>query len=130
MISTKLDTKRIDRILQQLETKAGNLVDKTAFDVQGRAQNLAPVDTSALKNSIYTVTKHSDGLNIEAKAKVVAIPRPTEDLVAHVGPSVEYAIYQELGTSRMPAHPFLVPAIESLRKTWRASWKALFRELK
>jgi len=136
-ISAKLDMSGLERIERELLPKAEALVNKTAFDVQGRAQNNAPVDTSALRNSIYTVTRQSDGFQVAAsaaqaqnpKAEIVPIPSPIEELAAHVGPSVEYGIYQELGTVRMGAHPFLVPAVESLRLTWKAAWKALFESL-
>jgi len=32
-----------------------------------------------------------------------------------VADGVEYGIYQELGTSKMPAHPFMTPAVEAMR---------------
>lgn len=138
-ITTKLDMRGLERLQRELMPKAEALVEKTAFDVQGQAQNRAPVDTGALKASHYTVTRRGgDDLNAVRAlvaqlagpgVSVVAIPRPTDDLVAHVGPSVEYAIFQELGTSKMGAQPFLVPAVEALRKTWRAAWKALFEEM-
>lgn len=34
-------------------------------------------------------------------------------LYAEIGSAVEYAIYVEAGTSRAPAYPFLVPALQS-----------------
>jgi len=136
-ITTRLETKGIDRILRELEPKAEALIDKTAFEIQARAQNAAPVDTGALRNSIYTVTQRSNGYRDAArrakasnpKAVIAPFPEPSGNLEAHIGPSVEYAIYQEMGTSKMSAHPFLVPAVEALRKSWEAAWKALFRSL-
>jgi HK97 gp10 family phage protein len=51
-------------------------------------------DTGRLSNSITAeVQVHAEGP------------------VCFVGSDVEYAIFQELGTSRMPAHPFLRPAL-------------------
>lgn len=63
-----------------------------AFFVEGKAKIKAPVDTGFLSNSIQVdeVTEH--------QATVVA--------------GAEYAIYQEMGTRFMPAHPFMRPAIE------------------
>ena len=34
---------------------------------------------------------------------------------ARVGPCVDYAAYQEFGTSKMAAHPYLTPAFEKVR---------------
>lgn len=39
----------------------------------------------------------------------------TNDAVYIVGPSVEYAVYHELGTSRMEARPFARPAAEQVQ---------------
>ena len=136
-VTTKLDLSGIERFEREFPARAEALVDKVAFDVQGRAQNMAPVDTGALRNSIYTVTRKSDGYRNAAsaikaanpEAETAPLPIPDEELVAHVGPSVEYAIYQELGTSRMAARPFLIPAVEQLRNTWKQAWKELFRSM-
>ena len=51
------------------------------------AKDYAPVDTGRLQNSIHPSSV-------------------SKDTIA-VGTNVEYAIYQEMGTSRMRAHPFL-----------------------
>ena len=63
--------------------------------VQGSAMRLAPVDTGTLKGSINWETNEVEGDNI----------------VGIVGSNVEYALYQELGTSRMSAQPYLMPAL-------------------
>jgi HK97 gp10 family phage protein len=60
--------------------------------VQKTAKNLAPVDTGALRNSIK-VTKY-----------------PKQQSVT-VGTNLEYAPHQEFGTVRLPANPYLGPAI-------------------
>lgn len=39
---------------------------------------------------------------------------------AEVGTNVEYGIYQEFGTSKMKANPFLTPALESNRNKIKA----------
>lgn len=60
-------------------------------EVEGEARAKAPVDTGRLRESI---TSSPDGLSCE------------------VGTNVEYAIYQEFGTYKMKAHPFLIPALK------------------
>ncbi len=65
--------------------------------VASTARTLAPVDTGRLRSSITT-----------------EMSRDFRGVVCYVGSNTEYAIYQELGTSRMPAHPFLVPALGRL----------------
>lgn len=37
------------------------------------------------------------------------------DVVRLVADGVEYGIYQELGTSKAPAQPFMTPAVEAMR---------------
>lgn len=74
-------------------TKARALVAGAAFRTVGLAQVKAPVDTGALKNSIDADVQ---GLSFE------------------VGSGIEYAVYQELGTSEQPAQPYLAPAFDEV----------------
>lgn len=68
---------------------------KTALSVQASAQAFAPVDTGNLRSSISQETR-STGTGVEAE----------------IGPTAEYGIYVELGTSRMAPHAFLGPAFD------------------
>lgn len=69
-------------------------LQRRALQVERSAKGLCPVDTGRLRSSI-TNELTEDG----------------EGLVAIVGTDVEYGIYVELGTSRMAAQPFLLPAL-------------------
>lgn len=104
-MKTRLDTRRLDQIIAAHPQRAGEIVRGAAFAVEGKAKTLAPVDTGALKNSLHT----------EMRGKLTAV----------VADGVEYGIYQEFGTSRMGAHPFLVPAVEWIRPRWVEMWRAL-----
>lgn len=59
--------------------------------VEGAAKAKAPFDTGHLRESI---TSQADGSHCD------------------IGTNVEYGIYQEFGTYKMAAHPFLVPALK------------------
>ena len=61
--------------------------------VRGKAVMNAPVDTGNLRGGI--------DFKIDERQKSVGI-----------GTDVEYAIYQEKGTRKMKAQPFLTPAVE------------------
>lgn len=138
MLEIKLTQDRFDELCGQLRDAVSDIVRATAFDVQDEAQNRAPVDTGALKNSIYTVTdrgsSYSDAASSAASARPAAeiLPEVTAsdagvgDFVAVVAPSVEYAIYVEMGTSKQAAQPYLGPAAESMRTAFeRAMQKVL-----
>jgi len=127
-LNWKLDTKELDRIIRDADTNADKIVRKLAFDVEAKAKQLAPVDTSALENSIYTVTSKSDDYS-QASGKAMGKawtqggritetePHPKPDKgEARVGPCVGYAAYQEFGTSKMAAHPYMIPAVESVKQ--------------
>lgn len=91
-----MDTRRLDELARKLGVNTERALAAIAEQVQGEAASRAPVDTGALKNSIAA----------EKKAR----------FLWWVADGVEYGLYQELGTSRMTAHPFMVPAVESVRK--------------
>lgn len=70
---------------------------KTALDIEADAKVLAPVDTGALRNSI-SHDFAGDGRN--------------GSMTAEIGPTVDYGIYQEFGTSVMAPQPYLGPAYD------------------
>lgn len=83
-------------------------VGKAAEDLQGRAQDVAPVDTGTLRASIHVEGPTSGGSSVEAK-------------VATGGESSEYAIYQHEGTSRgVPATKFLEIPLIQMSPVYRA----------
>jgi len=80
-------------------------LDDVAGKIRDSAKEFAPVDTAALKKSISKQRIVSRGkvksINVTAGGRVVN-PK--------TGRLVDYASYQEFGTSKMMAQPFLRPA--------------------
>jgi HK97 gp10 family phage protein len=91
----ELDTKVLDKWIAMQGLSTDRAMNAIAFQVEGEAKNLAPVDTGALKNSLNT--------------------QKIGESKYYIQDGVEYGIYQELGTRRMAAHPFMIPAIEKVR---------------
>lgn len=109
MTEVVLDTAALDAILAKLPQKSEELVAKGAENVLGKAKELAPVDTGALKAS----------LGAEKRGK----------FYWEVEDGVKYGIYQERGTSKMRAQPFMCPAVEWARPEYNKRWKELFELL-
>lgn len=84
-------------------------VRDAAAQLESRAKEMAPVRTGALRDSIHT---EMDG-----------------DLVAQVGSDLDYSVYQEYGTSRMPAHPFMTPAAEEARQIFEDDLRGIAESL-
>jgi HK97 gp10 family phage protein len=103
----EINTEKMDEILQQMPGRVTDIIRRTGLAVMGKAMSLAPVDTGALKNSIH-----------------LEITSPASAIVAD---GVEYGIYQELGTYKMAAHPFLVPALESERQEFTQAFEELIQ---
>jgi HK97 gp10 family phage protein len=102
-----LDTRTLERIAASIGGNADQALSAVAFQVEAEAKVRAPVDTGALKNSIHAERKRRG--------------------LYWVADGVEYGIYQELGTSRMAAQPFLVPAVEAVRGLIERVWGGLTR---
>ena len=81
----------LDKFSAKIESGAQKGLAKGAMLIADRAKVLAPVRSSTLRDSI---TSKAEGMSAE------------------VGTNVEYAIYQEFGTYKMAAHPYLIPAME------------------
>lgn len=121
-VEYEVNTSVLDEIIKNLGVNTSQAVRATAFAIEGKAKKNAPVDTGALANSIYVrvggqpaeMPVMTKPRQIEAaEGKRVELPEPENNSTAHVGPSVEYALYQELGTNDMAAHPFLGPAVNA-----------------
>lgn len=115
--SITIDTTALDNLIVQTPIRAKNIIRKTAFYTQGQMMGYAAVETGAMKNSIAVVMKDQSTLGSAQSAaqslrpgvQVYSIPVPGEEEAASIGPTVEYAIYVEFGTSRHAAQPFVVP---------------------
>lgn len=81
----------VDKIEAEFQKAKQRALEKIGILVEGRAAKNAPVDTGRLRNSIT---------------------HETEQDYAIIGTNVEYAPYQELGTSKMKAQPYLRPAVD------------------
>lgn len=85
---------------QKAEPLARTVVAKSALDLVAQAKYDAPVDTGFLRGSI---SAQIDGLQAEA------------------GPTAEYGLYQEVGTSRMAPQPYLFPALDRITPMFEAA---------
>lgn len=99
-----IDTSELDDLTRDLTAaparvgeRVSRALRKAAFDIERDAKAFAPVDTGALRNSIGTDLT-GDGRSAS--------------MTADIGPTVDYAVYQEYGTSRMPPHAFMGPAFD------------------
>ncbi len=81
-----------------LKKRLGQVVRKTALDIEADAKQRAPKDTGFLAASIQADVSHADS-----------------DLAAEVAVGAEYGIFVELGTVTQAPQPFLTPAMEAER---------------
>lgn len=100
----KVDTSQFDAVGRDLRrngvrvgAKAALAFRKTIHDIEADAKTLAPVDTGALRNSI------SSEITGDGRFR---------EMVGEVGDTVDYGIWQEIGTSTQPGTPHLSPAFD------------------
>ena len=102
--------KGLDSLMAKLNAMGGNVLDALGKAVEQTTQvaisdaeaNVA-VDTGMLKQSIV----HGSDVVYN-----------TDSVTGIVGTSAYYAIYQEMGTVNMDAHPFLMPALNANKSTF------------
>lgn len=99
----------IDEVLAELKQAKKQALEAVGLQAEGYAQMYAPVDTGRLRNSI--------------SHKVI------DNNSVAIGTNVEYAPYQELGTSRMSAQPFLKPACENHMDEYQAIVKKALKDV-
>lgn len=104
MTSFDIDAHVLGEVARDLRKAPGRVGAKVsralragAYRMEATAKAAAPVDTGALKSSIST--------SFEGGGRYGAI-------AAVIGPTVDYGLWQEIGTSRMPPQPYLGPAFD------------------
>jgi len=85
--------------LKEISAKLEKNMHKSVLIVERDAKINAPVDTGRLRASITNEVEKTDN-----------------DIIGRVGTNVKYASFQEHGTSKMAAHPYLFPALEANRE--------------
>ena len=117
-------------------TKAvSQTVRKAAFDCEGHAKANVPVQTGFLKSSIYVETH--DGSDYDASAEppgdaemLPEIPRAENAQTAYVAVGASYGVYVEMGTVKMAAQPYLVPAMEAVKPGFMAALEKLEAQMR
>ena len=106
-----IEIKGLESLMRKLDSMGGNVldalgkaVDQTTQVAISDAQTNVAVDTGMLKQSIV----HGSD-----------VVHNTDSVTGIVGTSVHYAIYQEMGTVKMAAHPFLMPALNANKDTFK-----------
>lgn len=115
------------RIHRMLETKT---IENLAQMARAKAEELAAKDTTAMSLSVYVngpnssdYAEHRDQAisarpelhpDKEGPEVLVEVERP-KAMERNVAVGASYGIYQEMGTVKMAAHPFLGPAFEYIR---------------
>lgn len=117
--SIRIDTAKLDQIAAHLDINRKQALRALAVEIEAQAKIMAPVDTGALRNSIYTEGNGQSGFSAASSSaqsahpgiSTEAAPSP-DDNHAIIVACVDYAAYVELGTSKQGAQPFLGPALE------------------
>lgn len=91
-----LDQAALTRLLESEPGPVGKELTRRTIKVDRSAKDRCPVDTGRLRSSITW-----------------RLGRDSQGLLGIVGTNVEYAMYQEFGTVRTPAQPFLRPALQA-----------------
>jgi HK97 gp10 family phage protein len=79
---------------QQFQKELINMLENISVAISDEARRLSPVDTGALRGSIKFEINEPD-LSTVIKTD-----------------GIDYAVYQELGTRKMQANPYMRPALD------------------
>jgi hypothetical protein len=120
----RVDTKKLNSILKSVDGETLAVIIEIADAVVRDAKSLAPVDEGDLRDSIYRRTAKENNMPaLSGDVNRVELPAPETPLSVSIGPSVDYGIVIELGSTTHSARPYLSPAfrkhasrIESYRR--------------
>ena len=126
-------------VMAELDKRMKAACEVVGGIVESAAKGLAPADTGLLRNSIthgtaggrLSVTEYTDDAGEQhgyySDAEVPADASGSKYVVV-IGSNVHYAPYQELGTHKMPAQPFLRPAVEGNADAIKAAIEKVLKD--
>ena len=106
-------TIKLDPRWRQVEGKVIAATKVAAFAVERKAKEKSPVDTGANRSSIYVA--EVDGIGGAPAYRI--------------GPTMDYSAFLEFGTFKMPARPYMVPALESETPRFKEAIAQLMKDL-
>lgn len=112
---------KLPELSAALAKAAEQIVRKAALDIERGAKERAPVATGYLRNSIYAVTHTSSdygqggGEPPKGASLLPEVEKPKDGHTAYVAVGANYGAFVELGTSKMAAQPYLIPAADAVR---------------
>ena len=116
-VSIKVVSNRIPQMPAIIKAAVSAEVGKTGFQIEADAKAKVHVITATLQRSIHTTGP--DGKRAWQPG----------DMIAKVGPSVDYGIYEEFGSRGRGPHPFMRPAGEKNAALFAAAVKAALGKL-
>jgi hypothetical protein len=125
-----------NQVAQGLYDALGDVVAKTAFDIEASYQANAARDTGFMANSAYVVTDKSSDYGKAGSPThkdsylLPEVDAPPDQFTAYVAVGANYGIFQEYGTRHAPAQPALIPAVDSARGSFEAAVEAIESKLK
>lgn len=113
MNKVTVDTKKLKNILEAVDANTLGVIVEIAGDVVKDAKVLAPYDEGNLRDGIYYRTATENNMPaLAGDVKRVELPAPPTPLSVSIGPSVDYGIVQELGSTTHSAQPYMTPAFK------------------
>lgn len=127
---------RFPELTAALKKAVSQVVRKAALDLEAEAKTRAPVDTGFLRNSIYSVTHEGSDYGQDASDPtgdsylLDEVEKPKDETTAYVAVGANYGVFQELGTSKMAAQPYLIPAADAIRPAFVAAMAKIEEAMK
>jgi HK97 gp10 family phage protein len=111
-MSVDFDFSQVRALGSRIKTSGGRVgaaasaaLRKTAFDIEADAKALAPVASIETSGYVGGNLRNSISTTIEGDGRHGL-------MTVEIGPTADYGIYQEYGTSTQPGTPFMGPAFD------------------
>lgn len=132
-VKIKVEFNRFDELRGRMRTRAGQIVRKTAFDVQRDYQQNARRDTGAQVNSAYVVTNQTstyaqasaDARGANPAIELLPEVAPPDPFSAIVAVGAAYAVYNEYGSHGAAGDGAMTQAAATNRAPFRAAMSKL-----
>mgnify|MGYP004447620961 CR=1 FL=1 len=104
---SELDDRKLQKLIDTVHPELKKIVRRNLFRVEAEAKKRSPVDTGRNRAAIHTELD-------------------TMGIGGQVNTGTDYAHFLELGTRNMPARPYMVPALLSVKPRFHDEIEELF----
>jgi len=127
-VDIRLSDRRLQDLQGEVEEKAHRAIKKAAFDIEANAKQSMMGPHTGRVYGEHQASAPGEAPAVDTATLINSIgTKMLNRLLAVVYAAAEYALHLELGTTRIAPRPFMLPAAERVKESFRKAMRQIVR---